>query len=205
MHAAGLRKGLRIAPPLVQTRRVPGLTKGVGFKNVRSFALTRFGEQGYERVLASMNSDDRLALHAIIPMGWYDLELYARLIHALNALYGRGDLSLLDQLGRYEAEQDLTTIHRLFMKMANPGLILAKSMELWRRFHDTGEWHIERAGKSATGTLRGWGVVDAGMCTELNGYIQGIISVGSGKDVWVSHPTCRVKGAEACVFEGTWR
>ena len=184
---------------------MPALTKGVGFRNVRSFAMERFGDEGYAKVLAALTPDDRAAVEAIIPMGWYDLTLYARLIHALNGLDGKGDLSLLDQLGRYEAESDLTTIHRLFMRMANPGLILAKSMELWRRFHDTGAWVIERKGKSATGTLSGWGIVDAGMCAELNGYIQGIISVGSGRDVWVSHPTCRVHGAADCVFEGTWR
>jgi predicted hydrocarbon binding protein len=63
-----------------------------------------------------------------------------------------------------EAAQDLTTVHRLFMKF-----------------------------------------VDAGMCAELRGYIQGIISVGSGRDIRMQHTVCRMDGAEACVFEGTWR
>jgi hypothetical protein len=181
------------------------LTKGIGFRNVQSFTQMRFGELAYDKVLAQLGEDDRRVLGGIIPMGWYDVALYARLIHAVNHLYGRGDLSLLDQLGQYEAAQDLTTVHRLFMRVANPGLILDKTMTLWRRFHDTGTWEVTRRGKSATGVRRDWGIVDAGMCTELRGYIQGIVSVGNGKDVWVEHTTCRVHGAEACVFDGTWR
>jgi hypothetical protein len=186
---------------------VPALTKGIGFRNVRSFAVTRFGDDGFERVLKAVSPEDRRALESIIPVGWYELALYTRLIHCLNRLYGRGDFSLLDELGRYEARQDLTTVHRLFMRVANPGLILEKSMELWRRFHDTGRWDIARdpSGKSATGTLRDWGVVDEGLCMELNGYIQGIISVGSGRDVTVRHTSCRARGAATCVFEGRWR
>jgi hypothetical protein len=191
----------------MHTERVTApLTKGVGFHNVRSFVVMRFGEQAYENVLHTMDVEDQSALDAIVPVGWYELALYARLIHALNRQHGRPDLSLLDELGRYEAQQDLTTIHRLFMKVANPGLILAKSMELWRRFHDTGEWEIVRhSSTAATGTLRNWGIVDAGMCTELCGYIEGIISVGSGRDVRVKHLACRVNRAPACVFEGSWR
>ena len=182
-----------------------GLTKGIGFKNVRAFIEGRFGHAAYEAIVGQLSEADRRALVGVIPMGWYELALYARLINMLNRLHGRGDLSLLDELGRYEAAQDLTTVHRLFMRVANPGLILDKTMTLWRRFHDTGEWKVVREGTTATGTLRGWGVADAGMCAELTGYILGIISVGSGKDVQVRHVACRAGGAEACVFEGRWR
>jgi hypothetical protein len=181
------------------------LTKGIGFRNVQSFAAMRFGDAAYEKVLARLGDEDRRALGAIIPMGWYDVWLYARLIHALNDLYGRGDLSLLDELGQYEASQDLTTVHRLFMRVANPGLILDKTMMLWRRFHDTGAWEVTRQGKSAKGVLRDWGIVDEGMCCELRGYIQGIVSYGNGKDVRLEHTSCRARGAQACVFEGSWR
>jgi hypothetical protein len=184
---------------------MPSLTKGIGFRNVQSFAVMRFGEDSYEKVLAKLSEDDRNVLSGIIPMGWYDVALYARLIHALNRLYGRGDLSLLDQLGQYEASRDLTTVHRLFMRVANPGLILDKTMTLWRRFHDTGHWEIMRQGKSATGVLSDWGIVDEGMCCELRGYIQVILSVGNGKDVKLEHSACRTRGAKACIFEGSWR
>ena len=78
------------------------LTKGIGFRNVQSFTLMRFGDQAYEKVLAQLSEEDRRVLGGIIPVGWYELALYARVIHAVNRLYGRGDLSLLDQLGQID-------------------------------------------------------------------------------------------------------
>ncbi len=181
------------------------MTKGVGFINVRAFASARFGEASWQRVLRALTSDEQLDLLEIIPMGWYDLALYARLIRVLDREFGKGDLSLLEQLGRYEATKDLTTLHRLFMRVANPGLILAKTTQLWRRFHDTGSWDVVREDKSATGTLHQWGVVDAALCAELTGYIRGIIEVGAGKGVTVRHTQCRALGNPACVFAGQWR
>lgn len=182
-----------------------GLTKGVGFVNVRAFVYERFGESGWQKVVGAMQPEDRTLLEGLVPVGWYELAAYARLIRAVDRQLGGDDLRLVEKLGRYEATRDLTTIHRLFMRAANPGLILAKTTELWRRFHDSGRWTVVREGKSATGTLEGWGVVDAALCAELTGYIQGIIEVGTGRDVKVLHTQCRALGHSACVFAGQWR
>ena len=153
-----------------------------------------------------MGPRDECALRAIVPVGWYDLSLYARLLRTLEKVHGRNDLSLLAELGYYSAQQDLTTIHRLFMRVANPGLIMDKATQLWRRFHDTGIWHIQRpSSTSVIGTLAGWGVVDAALCREITGYIQGIVEVGNGKDAKAQHTSCRGLGAADCVFAAAWR
>jgi hypothetical protein len=77
---------------LGQTVDVPALTKGIGFKNMRAFVDARFGDNAYEHVLAQLSDEDRRALGGVIPVGWYELGMYARLIHAVNRLHGRGDL-----------------------------------------------------------------------------------------------------------------
>jgi predicted hydrocarbon binding protein len=37
------------------------------------------------------------------------------------------------------------------------------------------------------------------------GYIETMIALGHGKNVRVQHSNCRAHGADACVFEATWR
>src|SRR5437868_11352567 len=118
-------------------------TKGIGFTNVRAFTLARFGgDAGWKAVLESLDAGDREELAAVIPVGWYSLEMYARLIRALDRVHGKGDLSLMKELGRYEAENDIKTIHRFFLRFTNPAFIVEKTSEYWKRFHDTGTWVV---------------------------------------------------------------
>lgn len=179
--------------------------KGVAMYDVMLFTQQRFGADAWEALLASMSPKDRQALASILPVGWYDLALYARLLRQLVEAHGQGRPALLEECGRFGAEHDLTTIHRMFMRIASPGFILDQAMKLWRRFQDTGSWQVDRTELRTVGTLTGWGHVDELLCRELSGYIAGMISHGNGTDVQVTHPHCRARGAPACVFVGTWR
>jgi hypothetical protein len=179
-------------------------TKGVGFVNVKSFATERFGANAWDAVLERLAPEDREELSSIVSVGWYSLPLYARLIHALDDVHGYGDLSLVVQLGRYEAERDLTTIHRIFLRFTNPAFIVEKTGEFWKRFHDTGEWKVEREPNGVAGTLEGWGCVDHALCRELVGYLSRVLELVGAKNVVFEHPRCRARGDGQCFFRARW-
>jgi len=180
-------------------------TKGVGFVNVRTFVAERFGDGAWNAMLARLSREDRGELMAILPVGWYSLELYARLIRALDEVHGYGDLALVVQLGRFEAERDLTTIHRVFLRLANPAYVVEKSGEYWRRFHDTGTWTLTRESDShITGTLDEWGYVDHALCRELVGYMGRCLELVGAKNVLFEHPLCRARGDARCYFQARW-
>lgn len=180
-------------------------TKGISFHNVRTFTLERYALDGWVSVLAQLMPEDRRELDAMVPVGWYSLALYARLIRALDQVHGAEDLALVLQLGRYEAERDLTTIQRAFLRMASPAFLLEKSAEYWRRFHDTGQWVIEREGATRVRAyLDGWGVVDSALCRELIGYVSRAFELVGAKNVRMDHTQCRSSGSERCLFLGTW-
>jgi|SRR6185437_4503288 len=179
-------------------------TKGIGFTNVKKFTVGRFGEEGWGTVLESLSKDDRDELLAVIPMGWYSLALYARLIRALDKIHGGGDLSLVKDLGRYEAEQDLTTVHRFFLRFTNPAFIVEKTSDYWARFHDTGTWNLTRDDHGLTAVLDGWGVVDAALCRELVAYLTRVLELVGAKNVLVEHPKCRGRADPQCLFKLRW-
>lgn len=181
-------------------------TKGVGFSNVKAFASEHYGEQGWDAVLASLSDADREEMLAVVPVGWYSLSLYARLIRAVDQVHGKGDLSLLEQIGRYEAQHDLTYVQRIFLKLANPAYVIEQLGKLWTRFHDTGYWEVTRFTTThATGILRDWGYVDTALCQELIGYLARSIEICGGHGVVVDHPKCRSHGDSECVFEARWK
>ncbi len=180
-------------------------TKGVGFANVRVFATERFGADGWNGVLEKLTPADRDELQGMVPIGWYSLALYARVIRALDEVHGYGDLALVVQLGRFEVERDLTTIHRVFLRLANPAYTIEKFGEYWRRFHDSGRWELTRESDShITGFLDEWGYVDHALCRELVGYMGRCLELVGAKNVIMEHPACRGRGEPRCFFRARW-
>src|SRR4051794_17171462 len=120
------------------------LTKGVGFNNVRSFVTDAHGAEGWAQTLALFEGTDREVLDSVVAMGWYDLGLYARLLRAIDARFGDGDLKVALAIGRHAAEKDLTAIHQWLLRLVRPSLSIEPMGKYWRRFHDTGDWAAER-------------------------------------------------------------
>jgi hypothetical protein len=184
---------------------MPGLTKGLSFRNLESFVLREFGDAAWQDVLCDLTAQDQTQLAAMVPVGWYPLDLYAVVLRFVQQRFAAQRPNLIEAYGRFAAEQDLTTVHKLMLKLANPGLILDQCTKLWSKFHDTGRWTVTRDARHAAGTLTDWGCVDHNLCRELVGYIDALISLGHGKQVRVHHPNCQAHGASACVFEASWR
>ncbi len=181
------------------------LTKGISFVNVKAFTIQRFGQEGYDAVLERLTPADREVLPSVVTIGWYSLALYARLINALEEAHGYGDMALVVQLGRFEAERDLTLIHRVFLRIMNPAIVVEKTGEYWRRFHDTGEWKLTRESPTRlSGTLEGWGCVDEALCRELVGYLTRLMELVGAKNVLIEHPRCRARQQDECFFKARW-
>jgi len=183
----------------------PAQIKGISFTNVKSFVLERYEQAGWDELLGTLDADDRRTLGAAVPVGWYDLALYARVIAALEKCHGDGDPKFLESFGRYDAARDLDGVLRLFFRVFDPGFLVTQTMKLWSRFFDTGTWVVERHGHQVVGTLTDWGIVDRGLCQSLVGYISVLLATGrGGRGARVEHVRCRANGHPACVFTGTW-
>jgi hypothetical protein len=182
------------------------LTKGTNFVNVRAFAELRHpATGGWDAVLASLAEEDRRVLESVVAIGWYSLALYARVIRTFDRVHGAGDLQRVLALGKFEAERDLTTLHRIFLRLANPIFLLEKSAEYWRRFHDTGRWVIvQPSPREAIGHLDGWGCVDESLCLELVGYLGRAFELTGARHVRMDHPACRAKQGARCTFTARW-
>ncbi len=179
-------------------------TKGVGFTNVRAFTIERFGDAGWASLLEKIPAEDRSEIQSIIPMGWYSLSLYARLIRVLDKVHGRGDLSMMKDLGRFEAENDLKTIHRIFLRFTNPAFIVEKTSQYWKHFHDTGTWNVTRDDHGVSAVLDDWGCVDSALCRELVAYLTRVLELTGAKNVVLEHPKCRGRSDPQCIFRGRW-
>lgn len=172
---------------------------------MRGFVLSVYGDEAWANVIRSLSKEDAQVVQELTAVGWYDVELQVRLLRAVDRAAGTGNLRLVPNLARYEAEKDLTGAHRLFARVANPGLLLEKCGEYWRRFYDTGRWEVTRSGDSATGTLHDFAVVDKAFCFYLGAYIHRMFQFAGAKHIAMEHTKCRANGDRVCAFAGSWK
>lgn len=174
--------------------------KGIGFDNVHNYVREKHGELAWRRVLEQLSPENREEVTAAIAIGWYDVQHFAALLRAVDQVCGQGDLKLLREVGRAEAEQDLNRVLRLFLRVLTPNQIFKVESRLWSHFQSHGTWKSVKVPGGVDATLRDW-EVDAALCEELAGYLVRLVEFTGGKTPSVHHNICRAKGHDRCVFE----
>jgi hypothetical protein len=177
--------------------------KGIGFANVHTFVLERYGNEGWQRVRHALPERDATELDGVIAVGWYDVLLFARLLRAVDGTFGRGDLQLLTRLGAYEAERDFNRVLRLLLRVVTPHQVFRAEKRLWSHFQDAGVWTTQTLQDGMRCGLSGW-AVDAALCVELRGYLARLFEFTGGRNVRVDHPECRASRHPRCVFDVRW-
>lgn len=179
--------------------------KGRVILNARDFVVARDGNEGWRRVLDRLAPEDRDALASMVPVGWYDIRVSDRVNRAIVDAVGAGMTDVMQALGGYAAAEDLKTIHRLFLRMANPAFVLERVAEFWGRYQDSGVWTVIRTPPNRVrATLDGWGSEDEATCIRLASYTRRLFELVGAKDVYVERRACRARGDAACIFEGRW-
>ena len=182
------------------------LEKGIICANARTFVEDRFSAQEWSDLVKRMDPEDAATLHGLVATAWYDVGLVMRLFRRMIADLGDGDDAFLESFARFQAERDLTVTYRLFFRLANPAFVLEKAMSYWSRFHDSGQWIIERRSPtSANGTLLDFDVADALFCRHLGAYIKRMFELVGANDTRVEHVRCRARGDGKCEFAVSWR
>jgi DNA-binding CsgD family transcriptional regulator len=174
-----------------------GLTKGIRFTSPQAFVVERSGAEAWEALVASLPAPDRAALREVVPAGWYDHALRARLVRRLSGRFGA---AAAFELGRHEAERDLTTVHRWFLRLVKPAFAIRNMNLYWCRSEAGGRWTSEVDGQAIVARLYDWDPVEPALCRTLEGYLGRTLELlGDGK-VAVEHVRCRAEGAPFCEF-----
>jgi V4R domain len=182
--------------------------KGTNLAHIHAFVKTAFGEDGLQVVRRALAPETQAAFDSFVAVSWYPASTYVEMLHAVDATLGENgarEKEILRRAGAYAAEYDLTRIHRVLFRFANPGFVLERSTEIWGRFFDTGHWKIVRpTSTSVDALLTDFGLVDRAVCTYLEAYLRRLFELVGAKDVEIRHPECRARGGKVCKFLGSW-
>lgn len=179
--------------------------KGAALKSSIKFLTEKFGAEKYAQILAAMPAEDQAVIRGALPHHWLPVNSMLSLMKAAARETGQDARTLAFELGRFSAEDGLTTIYKLFFKVGSPEFILGRVAKIWRNFYDAGEMslHDSRAGH-VTIRVSDFPMKDAIFCERIRGWMhQATILIGYQPDT--AHPRCTVNGDACCEFEINWK
>jgi uncharacterized protein (TIGR02265 family) len=184
----------------------PGHVKGNPIVATRTFVTERYGQDAWKRVLAALPPSDVAVIADALPIGWYRIEVLQRLNRATETVLGDGGGGIARLLGRRTAEIELTTIHRVLLKVATPWYVVERLTMMWQRVQDTGEWKVERVSDTQLiATLTGWAISDEIMCIRLAAFFERTLELSGAQAPVIRRGSCIGRGERSCRFDVSWR
>lgn len=158
-----------------------------------------------DRCLALLGPEQEKELRAAIPIGTYRLELFARLLRAIDAECGAGDLEECRKVGSFSADWAFNLFHKVFLRFKTPHWFLGRAEKLWGTYYNTGRIEVlPHTETSMAGRLHDFGSTDPALCFRLDGWLARVAALTGAPDVRVEHVACRSRGDAYCEFRGTW-
>ncbi|MEL7305908.1 MAG: DUF2378 family protein [Myxococcota bacterium] len=162
-----------------------------------------------QRVLAEIQSADRHVLGGLVmTMGWYSLELCARLDAAIAKVLAPDEPpeKIYRLLGHASAADNLSGAHRLFLRDGTPHGVLSRFPQVRAQYYTDGVATYEYiAPDHARIVVEGAASVTAADCTSTAGYFEEALELSGARDARVEHHECLLNGGARCTFECRWR
>jgi hypothetical protein len=181
---------------------VKGSALGARFK----FVEKRYGGEGLARLLRELAPEDR-AIHdgIILPAHWYPFGTFVRVIEKIDALWGKGDLAMANEMARDAADANLTTLYRFFYSVSSVSFILGMAARLWRMNYDAGELTVQSTASTARLGIVGWPDPHRAHCLSVMGWSMRSAELSGALDVKATETGCRARGDATCEYVLTWK
>ncbi len=154
-------------------------------------------EQG-EALHARLSPRTRELLEGTVLAGsWYPEPVLRELLEA----QARDDEARRG-LGHAQASKDLAGVYRSLFKAGDWVGTLSTFPMVWSLYHDSGAGLFQRhAPDHVSVTVRGFALPSAALCAFTSGWLQGAAELAGGQGITLEQSTCRVHGADRCIFD----
>lgn len=122
--------------------------KGSAPASTRVYIVKEYGLPVWEKVLREVSPEHREAMDKPLAFAWYPIEAFDQLFaglfrHCCNEDPHRAD-RFFREVGRYIAEDNLNTIYKVVLALAQPDHILPLLPRLWANYFSGIEVKVER-------------------------------------------------------------
>lgn len=181
--------------------------KGFAIRGLLKYVKESTYPGGIPAILRTLDESDRAYFgDAILSSLWYPYGAFSSLARAIDREIAKGDVSILEDVGRASGKLDLGGIFRFITAILTIERIVSRAPALWRRYCDTGELTLVDAGPGHyTVRLTGFPEIDEAHCHMISGWMRGLGDGTGARDAEIGKTACIHHGDPYCEYRGTWR
>jgi hypothetical protein len=170
------------------------------------FAREKHGPVGEERLRAALRPAYRdLVDGVLLPQQWVPFGLFVAANVEADKLFGRGDLALCYEMGRFGADVNLPTLYKLFYKLGTPTFIMSRAAKLWSLHYDSGALTSTIVGERTLRlAIENFARPHRAHCLSVLGWAARSAELSGAKKVVATERSCRTSGAPRCELSIEW-
>jgi hypothetical protein len=183
--------------------------KGVALRATIDYVRKQEGDAAATRLLADLAEPAKAGLsHGILAATFYPLPWLVALQDGAAKGLGGDRREVLRQIGRFAAEDALTGVYRIFMKVGSPEFIFGRSTRMFGNYFQGVPGEALRCPELRKGYSRieidRYPGGHADFCRRLDGYFERLLELSGAKSVRVVHSRCAWRGEPLCEWKAHW-
>lgn len=172
-----------------------------------TFVEHRFGVEARQRWLRAAAPPLQEVLSAPAKRAeWVDFGLFVDATALVDRMFGRGDLALAWEIGRFSATHEIGVWKTLIMRHVRPAMLVGVAAGMWSHHYDGGRLVCRTTGPAnLTVAIEDFPVPHRAHCQSIAGWMHGSLEQGPRKGISVHELACRVNGGRSCEFRISWQ
>ena len=190
--------------PGAEEATVEARVKGTKLKSKLAFVEEAFGSEVLREVLAALPEEDRQSLRRMLDLGWYPIGIFDRLLAAIVQVAGRGDLDVLDRMGRESADYQAENAYRVYFRGHEPRALLEAMVPMHSQINKPARMELVERGERSLSLLVYEPPTTLLTCRLARSFYQRAMELAGGETARVTETSCMARGQDHCQFDMQW-
>lgn len=175
--------------------------RGAALYGRRAWVLEHHGQDALDKIIPELGAYGRMLMRSEIDKhAWYNYPLFIEISEVLDRHFGKGDLKLSIELGRWNAKFNMPTVFKMFIKFGSPEWIMNKAASLWSEHFSEGSMTVTyKQGDTesvADAEITDWPVPSLALSYSVLGFAIASVEMSGAKNVTGDLISCRSLGGD---------
>ena len=179
--------------------------KGTKINSKIAFLKEGYSEAVVARVFDSLTPEDRTSMCSLVDLGWYDMDLYEKILDAIVEVAAKGNDQILERMGRYGAEDLSQHAYKVYYRSKDPETVLQKMIPIHSALNDPAEMEVVKRRDRQLSVIVKEPPSTLHHCRVATAFYQRSVELCGVSRAAVEEVRCSAKGDSHCEFVVSWQ
>lgn len=179
--------------------------KGTKITSKIAFLREHFDDAAVQRVFDSLGPEDRARMGLVVDLGWYDMDLYDKILQAIVDEAAGESGQILDRMGRHSADSLSQHAYKVYYRSKDPETVLSKMIPIHTALNDPGEMEVVRRQEGQLSVIVKEPTSTLAHCRVAKAFYERSVELCDVAEVAVDEVQCSAKGDGVCEFVVSWQ